>query len=309
MYFLARYGIYVALFLMCVIGVTISNQFLTTTNFLNIGLSVGYVGFVATGMAFVVIGGSLIDLSIPGVIAAAGLIALAAQPTVGAVPAILIAISVGCFVGLLNGLAVGYLRINSVLVTYAAQIVVLGISQAIAGAGFIYAHGSVYNWLGNASIGRVPLVLPVLAVVLVVAYVALHRSTFGRQVFATGGGYQASRVAGIRVRRIVMTTFVISGALAAVAGVLLSTSLGSAQATIGSGYDFSAITAVAIGGTSLFGGEGTIARVVAGVLVVGVLDDVLILAGVSINAQGIVQGLIIVGAVALDVALRRMRTR
>jgi len=106
-----------------------------------------------------------------------------------------------------------------------------------------------------------------------------------------------------------MTTFVISGALAAVTGVLMSTALGSAQDTIGTGYEFSAITAVAIGGTSLFGGEGTIGRVLAGVLVVGVLDDLLILAGVSINAQGLVEGVIIIGAVALDVALRRVRTR
>jgi ribose transport system permease protein len=306
---LARYGIYVALVLMCAIGALISGSFLTITNILSIALSVGYVGFVAIGMAFVVIGGSLIDLSIPGVIAAAGLIALSTEQTVGPVPAILIAIVVGCFVGLVNGTAVGYFRANAILVTYAAQIIILGISQAVAGSGNIYAHGAVFNWLGNATIGRVPLVLPILAVALLVAYVTLHRSTFGRQVFATGGGYQASRVAGIPVRRIVMTTFVISGALAAVTGVLMSTALGSAQDTIGTGYEFSAITAVAIGGTSLFGGEGTIGRVLAGVLVVGVLDDLLILAGVSINAQGLVEGVIIIGAVALDVALRRVRTR
>ena len=125
--FLARYGIYVALFLMCVGGLLISSRFLTTTNFLSIALSVGYTGFTATGMAFVVISGSLIDLSIPGVIAAAGLIALAAEPTVGAVPAILIALGAGCFVGLVNGVAIGYLRVNPVLATYAAQIVALGI--------------------------------------------------------------------------------------------------------------------------------------------------------------------------------------
>ena len=212
--------------------------------------------------------------------------------------------------GLVNGVAVGYLKANPLLVTYAAQIIILGISQAIVGNGFIYAPKvAVFNWLGNATIGRVPVVLPILAVALLVAYVTLHRSTFGRRVFATGGGYQASRVAGIRVRRIVMMTFVISGGLAAVAGVLMATALGNAQDTLGTGYAFSAITAVAVGGTSLFGGVGTIGRVLAGVLVVGVLDDVLILAGVSIYTQGIVQGAIIIGAVALDVALQRVRTR
>ena len=118
---------------------------------------------------------------------------------------------------------------NPVLATYAAQIVALGISQAVVGGGFINAHGAVFKWLGTTTIGRVPLVLPILAVVMLAAYVLLHRSTFGRQLFATGGGYQAARVAGIRVRRIVMTTFVISGALAALCGVLLSTALGNAD--------------------------------------------------------------------------------
>jgi ribose transport system permease protein len=306
---LARYGIYVGLVLLCVCGALLSSAFLTSTNFLNIGLSVGYVGFVAIGMAFVVIGGSLIDLSIPGVIAGAGIIALATEPAIGALPAIVLAIAVGCFVGLLNGAAVGYLGANPVLVTYSAQIIILGIAQALAGAGFIYAHGAAFNWLGNATIAGVPLVLPILAACLLGAYVALSRSTFGRQVFATGGGYQASRVAGLPVRRVVMTTFVISGALAAVAGVLMSTALGSAQQEIGIGYEFNAITAVAIGGTSLFGGEGSIGRVLAGVLLVGVLNNVMILAGVSIDSQGIVKGAIIVGAVALDVVLRRVRTR
>ncbi len=306
---IARYGIYVALLLMCIGGVLISTRFLTTTNFLSIALSVGYTGFTATGMAFVVISGSLVDLSIPGVVAASGLIALAAEPAVGAVPAILIAIAAGCFVGLINGVAVGYLKVNAVLATYAAQIIALGISQAVVGGGFVNAHGSVFKWLGTTTIGRVPLVLPILGVVMLAAYVLLHRSTFGRKLFATGGGYQAARVAGIRVRRIVMTSFVISGALAALCGVLLSANLGNAQTTIGSGYDFASITAVAVGGTSLFGGAGTIGRVLAGVLVIGVLNDLLILAGVSINFQGIVQGAIIIGAVALDVALRRLRTR
>ncbi len=309
MLLLGRYGIYVGLVLLCIVGTALSGAFLTSTNFLNIGLSVGYVGFVAIGMAFVVIGGSLIDLSIPGVIAGAGIIALATEPTIGAVPAILLALLVGALVGLLNGAAIGYLKANPVLVTYAAQIIILGIAQAAAGAGFIYSRGPAFNWLGNATIWGVPLVLPILAICLLGAYVALSRSTFGRRVFATGGGYQASRVAGLPVRRIVMMTFVISGTLAALAGVLMSAALGSAQQEIGIGYEFNAITAVAIGGTSLFGGEGSIGRVLAGVLLVGVLNNVMILAGVSIDSQGIVKGAIIVGAVALDVVLRRVRAR
>lgn len=307
--FLARYGIFVGLVLLCLCGALLSSAFFTPTNFLNIGLSVGYVGFVAIGMAFVVIGGSLIDLSIPGVIAASGLFALAAEPRVGAVLAIVLALLIGCAVGCVNGMAIGYLGANPVLVTYAATIIILGLSQAAAGSGFVYGHGRVFAWLGSATVAGIPLVLPILGVFLLIAHVVLARSTFGRQVYATGGGYSASRVAGLPVRRIVMFTFVISGFLAAVAGLLLSTELGSAQQEIGTGYEFDAITAVAIGGTSLFGGEGSIGRVFAGVLFVGVLNNVMILAGISIDSQGIVKGAIIIGAVSLDVMLRRLRAR
>jgi len=295
--------------LLCVVGSLVSPQFLTTENLLNIARSVSFLGFVAVGMTFIVIGGSLIDLSVVATIAAAGILVLAVMPTLGPLGAIVVTLAMGAGIGAVNGWLVGYVRGNPVMVTLGMNVVVAGIGTAFAQGGFVYDTNPTFAQLGRGTLGGVPICVWLLVITAIAFGVILSSTTFGRWAYATGTNYPAARVAGVPVQRVVASTFVLSGTLAAAAGILLSSLLGSARTGSGIGYEFNAITAVAIGGTTLFGGSGNMPRTAAGLLVVGVLNNLMVLAGVPADAQQLVIGLVIILVVGGDVFLRRSGSR
>ncbi len=147
------------------------------------------------------------------------------------------------------------------------------------------------------------------AVAAVAAHAVLARSVFGRWVYATGGGYSASRAAGVPVRRTIIAAFALSGLFSAMGGVLLASVIESARQADGSGYEFNAVAAVAIGGNSLLGGSGTIPRTIVGVLILGIINNLMILIGVPGESQNLVKGVIVVVAVLMDIRLRRQGSR
>jgi ribose transport system permease protein len=295
--------------LLCVAGGLLSTFFLTTGNLLNVARTVSFLGFVAIGMTFVVIGGSLIDLSVESTIAAAGIFVLAVQPSVGNVGAIILTLGLGAVIGTINGVLVGYVRGNPVMVTLGMNVVVAGLGTAFAQGGFVYNTDATFALLGRGSFLGIPICVWLLVITAICFTAVLSSTTFGRWVYATGTNYAASRVAGVPVRRVIASTFIVSGVLAAAAGILLSSLLGSARTGSGVGYAFSAVTAVAIGGTSLFGGSGSLPRTAAGLLVVGVLNNLMVLVGVPADAQQLVVGIVIIVVVTGDVFIRRRTVR
>lgn len=301
---LGRFGPFVMLAAMIAFGTLLSPLFLTASNFTNILRSVSFVGFAAIGFTFIVIAGSLIDLSAPSIVAAAGIVAVAAQPVVGVPGAILLGLGVGVAAGITNGLLVGVVRGNAVMVTLGTGVVIAGFVTIFV-PGNVYTEDTTFAQLGRGMFLGLPTPVCILAVVGTGAWVILRYTTFGRWVYATGSNYEAGRVAGVPVQRVIASTFVISGLLAAVAGVLLVSLLGAARVGAGANYEFDAITVVAIGGTSLLGGSGGVARTGAGILVVGILNNLLILLGVPADAQVLVKGLVILVVVAADMTLRR----
>jgi ribose/xylose/arabinose/galactoside ABC-type transport system permease subunit len=242
-----------------------------------------------------------IDLSVGSVVALAGVVG--ADLIASGVPlpvAVLAAVAAGALVGLFNGASIVYLRVAPFIATLATM-------TAVRGLAYLYTDGvSVGNlpdtftrW-GNGRIGPLPIPVLVAAVVVAGTWLLLSRTVFGRRVYAVGGNEEAARLSGVRVGRIKIGVYTLMGALAALGGVMLAARLGAGDPKAGQLFELTAIAAVVVGGTSLSGGRGTVIGTVLGALIIGVLDNGLVLLDVSAFYQMVVKGLVILAAVALD---------
>jgi ribose transport system permease protein len=257
-----------ATLVLVVVGALLSPRFLTTGNFLNVLTSMSLVGIIAVGMAFVMISGGLADLSVPATVATGAILVLGAQPLVGTVGAVLVALVAAGLTGLVNGLLIGYSRANPIIVTLGVGTIALGVVQAFVGGVLVYGSDPSAGELVNANLFGVPVVLIIFALVALVAHVLLSRTSWGRWTYAVGGNYSAAEASAVPVRRVKAGAFVLTALLAALSGCLLGLSLQVARPLVGVGYEFDAITAVVVGGVSLLGGSGSIPRAVLGVFFV-----------------------------------------
>lgn len=313
----------IALVLLIVVFSLLSPEFLTTSNLSILVKHVAINAILAIGMTFVILSGG-IDLSVGAIVGLCGIIA-GALLTRGLVLAsfdivvyphtwlvVAIALLVGMAVGAVNGLLVARLRVAPFIATLGALYVARGAAMLTSdGATFPNLNGTAdlgntgFTWLGTAN----PLGLPVavwLMVALALAAVFIAGFTpFGRQVYAVGGNERAALLAGVRVTRVKLLVYVISGFCSALVGLVIAAQLGAAHPATGNTFELNAIAAVVLGGTSLMGGRGTIAGTLIGAFVIGVLADGLVLLGVSEFWQMVVKGLVIVFAVVLDQFQRR----
>ena len=300
-----NYAIFLVFIALLVLGSILSDRFLSSQNMLNIGQSVAFTGFAALGMLFVTTSGGFVDLSIPASMAASGIIALAFMPTIGVVGGVIAGIVAGMILGSVNGVLIGVFRTNPVLTTLGTNVAAIGISLIFTQGDIVYSENEFFSQFAQDRTLGIPNSLWVLAGVAVVAHLILSQTVLGRWIYPTGGNYAAARAAGVPVRRVMVSVFVICATFAAIGGILLASINESARSNAGLGQEFNAISAVAIGGNSIFGGAGTVPRTIIGVLIVGVLNNLMILLGVPAESQNIVKGALIVGAVMLDLRLRR----
>lgn len=303
------FGIPGTLVVLFAIGVATSSNFLTFGNLLNVLTSASIVGIIALGMTFVVISGGWTDLSVPAVIAAGAIVLLSGQPLVGTVPALVLAILVGALIGSVNGLLIGYLRTNPVIITLGTNIVMLGIAQALVGGRIVYNSDAAATAVVNGRLFGIPFVVLVFLLLAAAAHVLLSRTVWGRWTVAVGGNYEAAAASGVPARGVRFGSFVLTGTFAAISGCLLALSLQSVRPVIGNGYDFDAFAAIVVGGVSLLGGFGTITRVLGGLFLVQLLTNIMVLHGLPTAAQGFAKGIVIVLAVAVDIALRQRAGR
>ena len=300
-----NYAIVLVFILLLIAGSVLSDRFLTGQNLLNIGQSVAFTGFAALGMLFVTTSGGFVDLSIPASMASSGIIALAVMPTVGVFGGIVAGITAGIVIGLVNGTLIGIFRTNPVLTTLGTNVAAIGISLIFTQGDIVYSESEWFSQFAQDRTLGIPNTLWILAAVAVFAHLLLSHTVLGRWIYPTGGTYGAARAAGVPVRRVMVSVFVICATFSAIGGILLASINESARSNAGLGQEFNAISAVAIGGNSIFGGAGTVPRTIIGVLIVGVLNNLMILAGIPAESQNIVKGALIVGAVLLDLRLRR----
>lgn len=301
----AQVGVPAGIGIACVIGVLTSDKFLTVGNLMNVLINVSVLGVIAVGMTFVFITRGLADLSVPANVAVGAILVLALQPQLGTAGAAAVGLVAAGLAGTISGVLIGYGGINPVITTLALNTIVLGFVQWAVGGVIVYGSDtSAQNALNSRVLG-VPVIVIIFVAVAAIGHLLLSRTILGRWTYATGGNPHATRASAAPVAFTKATAFAMTGLLSGLAGVLLGISLQTARPGVGLGYEFDAITAVVVGGVSLLGGSGSVLRAVGGLIFVGILNNILVLQGVPTPVQGLAKGALIIGAVSLDMYLRR----
>lgn len=277
--------------------------FLTQRNLVNIVLQTAPVTIMAIGLVFALSAGE-IDLSIGSAVAVSALcaaMAMAAMPQAALLVGILAGLGAGLAVGLVNGALVAYLRLPSFLVTLATMGLIAGVARSLTQLRSVPVTDPLFTGLfGSGSLFGIPSLVIWTVAAIAIGHFAFRQTRFGAHVLATGDNARAAMVTGIKVPRIRLTVFLISGAMAGLAGLLYSGRLQAAKYTLGETDLMTVIAAVIVGGTLLNGGKGSIVGALVGSLMMGMLNNGLILMGLSVSDQMIVRGLIILVAVAVS---------
>jgi ribose transport system permease protein len=296
-----RYIIYIGFVVVFVaFAVTLGDQgFLSTNNLLNIFRQAATIAIIAVGMTFV-IACAEIDLSVGSVAGLASVATAMAVSQWGLVAGIAAGLAVGLVVGSINGGLVALLNVPSFLVTLGMMGIAAGVAQWITASAPQPILNEAYILIfGGGNFGPIPGLLVWMAVFVAIGALVLSKTRFGRQVLATGGNRTAAEFSGIRTRRIKFEVLLLSAVVASIAGMLYAGRLQSGRFQWGAGDELSAIAAVILGGTSLFGGAGSVIGTLFGALMISLINNGLILAGLDTSQQQVVRGAIIILAVAL----------
>ena len=273
--------------------------FLSVTNLFNIARTTAMITVIAVAMTFVISAGEL-DLSVGSTTALAALVcALVMQAGFGWPVAVVAAIASGLVVGMMNGFFVTVIGIPSFLVTLGMMQFIRGVDMRITYTNPVSISNQTFNGLfGSGKLFGIPSLVIWSIVIAVIGHIVLKYTGFGRQILATGGNRQSAEYSGIKTRRVKFYAFLLSGAAAALAGMLYSGMMQTARFNFGEGAELMAIAAVILGGTSLFGGKGTILGTFAGSLLIGTINNGLIIMGLDVSEQMMIAGAIIIVAVA-----------
>lgn len=308
-------GVAVALLLLIGLFSMLSDYFFNLDNFINILRQISLLGIIAMGMTLVIVCGE-IDLSVGSIYGASAM--LTGVMMINGVP-VFVSMLLGCLCGIvfgvLNGVFVTYLRIPAMIVTLGMMNVARGLALIVSGGRVVNLsprtvkdpHLSTFIFLGQGKVFDIPVMCLVFVAAAFVAYLVYNHTLLGFRMKAVGGSKAAAKASGIDEKLIKICAFAIVGFLAAVAGQLNIAFLGNVQGTTGQGMELNAIAAVIIGGTSLSGGEGTIVGTIIGVLIMGVLNNGIVLLGVSPFWQMTIIGVVIILAVAVDMWTRKAR--
>jgi sugar transport system permease protein len=303
--FIGRSGLLLALILLFVILAAVAPNFLSARNMFNVLRQVSFVGIIACGMTVALIGAE-VDLSVGSVVALTSSLlgVLAVKLGWPLVPAIILCLVEATLVGTFAGWIRVKWDIPGLIVTIALMLSLRGVAYVLTNAYPIPITDSTFAFLGSGYIAGVPFPAIIFLATMGVFGFITTRTVYGRSVFAVGGNAEATRLSGIPVNRVRIAIFATTGFLAAMSGVLLTARLNSGYAGVGVGWEFDCISAVIIGGTSLFGGEGSMFGTLLGVLFIGLLGNGMVLLGVNPYLQDVARGVIILGAVLLS-ALQR----
>lgn len=306
--FIGRSGLLLALILLFIILASVAPNFLSARNMFNVLRQVSFVGIIACGMTLALIGAE-VDLSVGSVVAlTSALLGVLSQKLHWPLaPVILLVLVEATLVGALAGWIRVRWDVPGLIVTIALMLSLRGMAFVLTNAYPIPITNDSFAFLGSGNILGLP--FPALLFLLMMAIFGFisTRTVYGRSVYAVGGNSEATRLSGISVKRVRIIIFATTGFLAAISGILLTSRLNSGYAGVGVGWEFDVISAVIIGGTSLFGGEGSILGTLLGVLFIGLLGNGMVLLGVNPYLQDVARGAIILAAVLLS-ALQRPKT-
>lgn len=293
---------FILVLLIAALAVT-TPKFATAANFLNILKQVSVISIISCGLTLVAISGCL-DLSVGSALSLLNIISATLQLKNDAL-AVLVPVGAGLLIGLFNGLIVTSFDANSIIVT-------LGSLSFFAGLALLYTNGAIiigktgtwYSLIAQGKVLHFPIHVLMFILVAIVYEVILQRSTFGRSLFYIGTNREAARIVGIRTALVRTAAFVVCSFSVSVSSIILSSRMASGTPVAGVGYEFDAITAIVIGGTSLFGGKGSIRNTIIGVLLLAVIINALTLYNIPFAFQNISKGLLIITAVIADIKSR-----
>lgn len=301
---LSRFGIAIALCLEILLFSLLSPYFFTSENILNVSLQTSITAIIAVGMTFVILTAG-IDLSVGALVAFTGVVTTSILKLNIPFPLLFpLALAAGLLVGALSGAIAGVFVTRFNITPF---IVTLALMTILRGASYLYTDGrpvwglpEQFSLLGSGRVFGVPLPTILMVVIYLVAHVVLRTTTFGRYVYAVGGNKEAARLAGINANRVLLRVYILCGVLASFSGMLLASRMNSGQPNAGLMYELDVIAAVVVGGTSLFGGRGSIAGTFIGAMLIGILRNGLNLMNVNSYIQQVTVGVVILIAVLMD---------
>jgi len=306
-----KYMVYVIFaFVLLLFAIWLGGSFFSSSNLLNITRQTAMISIMATAMTFVIASGQ-IDLSVGSTVALSSLVSALVLKTTNNIPlALCAALLIGVLIGAINGFLITILNIPSFLATLGMQGVVKGVAMWTTDTKAIAIANTTYNNLfGMGTVAGIPNVFIWTFVAMLLAHFALHYLPYGKKTLAIGGNSLSATYSGIKVNNIIVRVMTVNGFAAAFAGVMYSARMQTANYTYGAGDELSVIAAVVLGGTSMAGGTGNIIGAVVGSLLLGVINNGLIIGGLNVSQQMIVRGAIIILAVALSMIGNRKKSR
>ena len=297
---LAEYAIIVIFIVLFVVMSIFAPNFFTGNNMVNILRQVSISGICAVGMTFVMLTGG-IDLSVGAILGVSGV--LTAMMMLKGIPSLLasiIALALGVVIGGITGAIIHYIEIPPMIATLGTMTSLRGVAYLITGGTPVFGFDESYSKIGQGHVGVIPIPVIILAIVYVIGIFVLSKTKFSRYVYGIGGNQEVARLSGIKVARVKIAVYAISGFCSALAGLVMLGRVNSGQPRAGESYEMDVITAVVLGGVSLNGGVGNLSHVIFGVLIMGVLTNGMTMMAVDDYWQRVVKGLILLLAVSFD---------
>lgn len=306
--FFKRYGILFVMIGMILILTFVTENFLSYNNILNVLSTIAINGCIALGMCIVITAGG-IDLTVGALLAWGSIVAGLVLRSTESIPLACLAALVTCAVmGLITGVLISQFNLFPFVATLAMQLVIRGLATALSGGASFPVAVSEFTQIGLGKIFNViPIPAVLLLILIIIAYILMHWTKFGRYVYAIGGNRDAAIASGVNVYWITVWTYVISGIFTGVAALIMTAKINASQPNIGTGYETDAIAACVIGGTSFAGGVSTIPGTVIGIVIIGLIYNGMNLIGVESYWQTVCKGVLIVLAVLLDKAVNKKR--
>lgn len=296
-----KYGVFVSFLLIFIVLSIVAPGFLTVQNLTTVLRQISINGILAIGITFVIITGG-IDLSLGSTVALAGVVAalFAKQGEGSLLMSLLSGILTGILAGVVNGLVVTKGKVAPFIVTLGMMTILRGLALVVSNGRPVSDLSDAFNFIGGGSFIGIPLPILIFLAVILVSYMLLERTVMGRHIYATGGNEKAAYASGVNIDKVKMFVYVICGAFAGIAGIVLASRVNTGQPNAGISFELDAIAAVVIGGANLSGGIGKVAGTVLGVLIIGIINNGLDLLNVTSYYQQIIKGIIIIGAVLID---------
>jgi inositol transport system permease protein len=300
-------GIFLILVLLLLLSSIFVRGFFSPANLTNVLRQITVVTIIALGATFVIILGH-INVAYGSCVALIGCLTCKIMVLSGSLPLALFAgLALGLFICVVNGTVITKFGIPAFIMTLAVTTIARGAVLLFTDARPITGMNPEFKFIGQGSLGIIPVSVLIMIVLFVISWIMLNRTAFGRRLFATGGNEQAALASGVKTKSIVRKAFLFDGFMTAVAGIVMMSRLNSGQPASGIGYEFDAITAVVVGGTSLAGGSGSVVGTIIGAVIVGILNNCLNLLNVNTYVQQITKGMIILIAVIVDMMSKRIR--